>query len=65
MKQGKCTVCKIYWTWDKELHSRYCKCPICNEQLQSTTHLLKWEKRKAYTANVQSNNMAFQMLFEA
>lgn len=47
MTQGKCTTCRVRWTWQgARSGNRGVFCPCCGAQLQPTTHLLrKWPTR--------------------
>ena len=48
MTQGKCTTCRVRWTWRGARSRRQgVRCPCCGGELEQTTHLLLWRTRLA------------------
>jgi hypothetical protein len=43
-KQGKCDFCEVRFTWDKEVQLGLTSCPMCQEPLFPTTHILRWQR---------------------
>lgn len=43
--QGKCTTCKVRYTWTADHPYRDLRCPKCGGGLRGTTHLLSWPRK--------------------
>jgi len=41
MKQGKCDHCKRAYKWERKVHSRLVRCPLCNIPLKATLYFQK------------------------
>lgn len=45
MTQGKCTHCRVRYTWKGLPRLRNAHCPSCGGRLYSTTYRLQWPVR--------------------